>query len=425
MLDSANRKHSPEELVAMYSARKDAALRDAISANYGPMVERIARRFAGSAEPVEDLIQVGFIGLLNALELYDPTKGVKFSTYATHLVAGEIKHHLRDRGKIIKEPAWLQELNQKINRVISSLAQEVGRQPTAQEIATQMRMTEESISEILMTRDVFKVISMDAASDDDDSDNPYDLDKIESKEEPTFNLPVEDRMVLETAVIQLKEIEQKVIQLFFYDGLNQTEIAHELSISCNYVSHILRHGVQKLRKILVTEDLKDRQLRTRATDTDTNDNVDQQTGLFGPEYFQARVSEEMQRASLNDSSLAVVVVQFAGLEKLRSFYGEMTVGEFLSEAAGVIRGMIRKMDVLCRAGEYSFGVILPYVHTMRNEIHQELSAKLNEWLGRLFSSHALVHITIGRADHPEAGRNVRDLLYRAWHPSPEAMPQAA
>lgn len=425
MPDSTRKKYSPEELVAMYSVQKDGALRDAIVTNYGPMVERIARRFAGASEPIEDLTQVGFIGLLNALELYDPSKGVKFATYATHLVAGEIKHHLRDRGKIIKEPAWLQELNQRMNRVISALSQDLGRNPSAGEIAANMRMTTEAVTEVLMTRDIFKVISIDGAGDDEDSDNPYDLDKIESKEDLTFQLPVEDKMVLETAVIQLKEIEQKVIHLFFYEGLNQTEIAHELSISCNYVSHILRHSVQKLRKILVTEDLKDRQLRPRQTTREESVGLDQQTGLFGPEYFQSRVSEEMQRASATETELAVLVVQFTGLEKLRSFYGDMTVGEFLSEAAAVIRGLMRKVDILCRAGEYAFGLIVPCVHTLRTEIHEELIARLDEWIKRLFSSHSQVEITVGRADFPHHARNMTEIVNLASRPFVPALGRAA
>lgn len=400
----------PEEMVALYSRTKEPDLRDAVTLHYAGMVERIARRFAGSSEPIEDLAQVGFIGLLNALELFDPSKGVKFSTYATHLVAGEIKHHLRDKGKIIKEPAWLQELNQRINRIIQSLAQELGRQPTAAEIAANMRMTEEAITEVLMTRDVFKVLSIDGATDEDDSDKPYDLDKMEPHEEATFQLPIEDKMVLETAVIHLKEVEQKVIHLFFYDGLNQTEIAAALDISCNYVSHILRHSVQKLRKILVTEDLKDRQLRIRHAPDSESDVMDDQTGLYGPDYFRSRLSEEIQRASLDGSKMSVAIVRFHGLEQLRSFYGDMTVGEFLTQAGTVIRGNIRKLDVLCREGEFAFGVILPHVERMRVEIDALLEQKLAEWLDRLFSAKGQVGFRVGRADFPDDGSTLRELL---------------
>jgi RNA polymerase sigma-B factor len=424
--DSRGEKRSPEALVAEYATTRASDLRDLIVTQHASMVERIARRFAGPSEPTEDLAQVGFIGLLNALELYDPEKGVKFSTYATHLVAGEIKHHLRDRGKIIKEPAWLQELNQRINRVVQALAQELGRQPTPAEIAANMHMTEEAVTEVLMTRDIFRVVSIDAPAEDDESDSPYDLDKMDGCEEHAFSLPVEDKMVLETAIIQLKEIERKVVHLFFYEGLNQTEIAHQLKISCNYVSHILRHSVQKLRKILITEDLKDRRLRSHVPEPTAQKVVDDQTGLLGPDYFNSRVSEEMQRASSLGTRLAVIVVQFAGLEQLREFYGDMTVGEFLAEAAGVIRGALRNVDILCRAGEYAFGVILPYVERISGDISSRLEKPLIDWIRRLFSAQSQVAISVGRADYPADGLTLRDLMVRAWDSPPTtAMKDAA
>ena len=106
------------ELLLEYRTTQSDVLRDRIVAKYTNLVESIARRFSGAAEPIEDLAQEGYIGLITAIDLYDSTKNVKFSTYATHFIIGQIKHCLRDRGKIIKEPAWLQELNQRMTRVI-------------------------------------------------------------------------------------------------------------------------------------------------------------------------------------------------------------------------------------------------------------------------------------------------------------------
>src|SRR5207237_10377493 len=107
---------------------------DTIVGQYTNLVESIARRVSGAAEPTEDLVQEGYIGLITAVDGFNPSKGVKFSTYATHFVIGQIKHYLRDKGKIIKEPAWLQELNQKVTRVMETLSQELGRVPTNGEI---------------------------------------------------------------------------------------------------------------------------------------------------------------------------------------------------------------------------------------------------------------------------------------------------
>src|ERR1041385_8638591 len=117
-------------LLRNYRCSRRQEIRDQIVMQYTNLVESVARRFSGSAEPTEDLVQEGYIGLITAVDGYNPEKGVKFSTYATHFVIGQLKHCLRDRGKMIKEPAWLQELNQKVTRVIESLSQELGRMPT-------------------------------------------------------------------------------------------------------------------------------------------------------------------------------------------------------------------------------------------------------------------------------------------------------
>src|ERR1700722_2656149 len=111
MSESNEWYQDPESLVLRYLENPREDLKDLIIMQYAPMVERIARRFAG-LEPIEDLVQVGFVGLLNALTKFDREAGVRFNTYSTYLVAGEIKHYLRDRSQTIRQPAWLQELRQ-------------------------------------------------------------------------------------------------------------------------------------------------------------------------------------------------------------------------------------------------------------------------------------------------------------------------
>src|SRR5437763_5620301 len=123
-----------EGLVLRYLKNPTPDLKDLIMVQYASMVERIARKFAG-IEPFEDLVQVGFIGLLNALTKFDPDAGVRFNTYSTYLVAGEIKHYLRDRSQTIRHPAWLQELRHRVNRAANMLQQTLGRNPSEQEIA--------------------------------------------------------------------------------------------------------------------------------------------------------------------------------------------------------------------------------------------------------------------------------------------------
>ncbi|MGB9619955.1 MAG: sigma-70 family RNA polymerase sigma factor, partial [Armatimonadota bacterium] len=105
-----------QERLARYAGCRDRKIRDEIVLQYANLVEGIARRFLGACEPLDDLVQEGYVGLIRSVDKYDVNMGVKFSTYATHFIIGEIKHYLRDKGKMIKEPAWLQELNQRMSR---------------------------------------------------------------------------------------------------------------------------------------------------------------------------------------------------------------------------------------------------------------------------------------------------------------------
>src|SRR5579884_1653861 len=165
------RKRNEDDVLQMlveYRRTQSPELRDRIVLRYTNLVESVARRFSGASEPIEDLAQEGYIGLITAVDLYDPAKNVKFSTYATHFIIGQIKHYLRDRGKIIKEPAWLQELNQRLNRISDALTQQLGRTPTYGEIAEKMGMREEEVAELMTTREVFRVTSIDGFRENED-----------------------------------------------------------------------------------------------------------------------------------------------------------------------------------------------------------------------------------------------------------------
>ena len=110
-----------DALIREYRQTEDATVRDRLIAKHLYLVQTAARKFAGLGESHEDLLQEGAMGLVNAVDLYDPDRGVQFSTYATHLVEGQIRHYLRDRGKLIKQPAWVQELTTKIVKASDAL----------------------------------------------------------------------------------------------------------------------------------------------------------------------------------------------------------------------------------------------------------------------------------------------------------------
>lgn len=377
---------------------------------YASLVERIARRFSG-IEPYEDMVQVGFIGLLNALTKFDPEAGVRFNTYATYLVAGEIKHYLRDRAQTIRQPAWLQELRHKVNRQGSLLQQSLGRNPTDREIADAVGVSEAAVHEVFQTQEMLKLGSLDAAGPNDD-DGTSDVDKLDAAEFCPEQISVEDRVVLEHAMKQLRELERKVLILFHFNSLNQTEIAAQLGISCNYVSHILRQSLAKLRKILTVEEQKDRLLRRESAELDY-DVIDSQTGAYTEGYFRARLEEEAHRASADNAVLALVLVNFSGLDAMRQFYGEASVNDFLADAADFLRDSVRRLDVVARFGETGFGVILPSTTSNVALVRQRLVDKIHHWIAGRYGVTGSVEVEVSISSTPEDGRSGADLIQNA------------
>jgi len=368
------RKLSEEEIqerLSRYAKRADSKIRDEIVLQYSNLVESIGRRFMGACEPLEDLIQEGYLGLIASVDKYDGDKGVKFSTYATHFIVGQIKHYLRDKGKIIKEPAWLQELNQRMTRVIDCLNQTHNRQPTEKEIAEVMQMSESTVRELLTTREVFKVTSLDGEKDE--GSGPKESEKISDHKLVIFQLPIEDKIVLETALERLKDIEQQVIGDHFYKGLNQTEIANKLNISCNYVSHILRNGTKKLRKILATDEIRDAQMQMTLVSKRTRPGedassalsvLDSATGLYNRRYFAQRFDEEISRACRNGDKLSLMFFVVDLPEEMDKYVRIIRLDDYLYDLGQALKSYLRKIDVIARFGETSFAIIMP--HTSEN-----------------------------------------------------------
>lgn len=428
-------------LLREYKTTRCQEIRDRIILQYTNLVESIARRFAGATEPMEDLAQEGYIGLITAIEGYDAQKGVKFSTYATHFVIGQIKHHLRDRGKIIKEPAWLQELNQKVTRVIESLSQELGRFPTHGEIAKMLGMTEEAITELLTTREVFKVASLDGSDQKEDTPVAYDMERVRMERQVEVQLPVEEKLILENALQKLKDLEQAVVQEFYFRDRNQTEIARSLGISCNYVSHILRNSTRKLKKILVTDELKEAQMelalmrkrmeeQTRLLEEQTL--VDSITRLYSRRYFDSRLDEELSRASRHQHPLSVVLIRLAGCEQISRAYGTLKAEETLRQAASLIKSGVRRADILTRFDPQTFGLILPHTGAQVRVVTDRLRSLLGTWLveGGWHQGRAPMALCIGAAIYPDEAGSAHDLLAQATAaladiPLPDAPPMAA
>ncbi len=399
-----------EELVLRYLDHPRPELKDLIMVTYTGLVERTARKFSG-IEAFEDLVQVGYIGLLNALSKFDPTAGVRFNTYATYLVAGEIKHYLRDKSQTIRQPAWLQELRHKVNRAAAGLQTELNRVPTEREIADVLGISESSVHEVIVTQDLLRVGSLDSMQNAED-DTESEIDKIDAAQFSPEQLSVEDRVVLEAAMGQLRDLEKQVLTMFHFDAMNQTEIAGKLDISCNYVSHILRQSLSKLRKILTTEESKDRMLRRQETSGE-NDVIDAASGAYTEAYFKTRLEEELHRASFEKSVVALMLVDFQGLEGLRKFYGEQSVLDFLADAAEFFRDNVRRLDVVARYGSTGFAIILPSGGKNIQVVKDRLHKRLMDWVSGRYGSTGAIQTLIGEAISPVDGRGAVELTSKA------------
>ncbi len=385
-------------------------LKAKIAHYHTPLVESIARRFVGSGEPFEDLVQEGFLGLLSALDHYDPERTaqkepqrkIKFSTYATHFVAGAIRHFLRDRGKIIKEPAWLHEISVKISRTTDALTVELGRAPQTEEVARVLNLTEEAVDEIISTRQTFQVSAFGSAAEDGDATiGLVDPEKIRSDKYVTLQLPIEDRIVLENAVLKLKELEQKVLFEFFYQDHSQTEIAKQFGISCNYVSHILKNATGKLKRIMGDAEVRDRTRAQSAPSTLTCPS----TGLLAPSYATARFGEALARSARENRECALLYISLGGVPErgLRREALLHRIGQTVSAA-------IRKVDVAGRVDGRPDDFVL-FMPQQNDTQARETATRLEDILIACGAAEGEEFVAcVGVAVYPNAGRSVNELL---------------
>ena len=229
------------------------ALRDHLVMTHAPLVEHCARGFLASGEPLEDLVQEGYVGLIKAVDRFDPEKGIKFSTYSCHLISGEIRHYLRDLGRLIHEPGWHFELRQKIARATETLSQNTDGAATPEAIAAHLSIKVEVVREVLARAQTLHVDSLDATNEGEDEGKLSILERHEAEkggERRGDEARIDDQMFLETALPQLKKLEQEAVTLFFFDELSKSEIARRLDISVNYVSYLVKRGTENLRRIL-------------------------------------------------------------------------------------------------------------------------------------------------------------------------------
>lgn len=396
------------ELFRKYARTRDPRLREKLIYDYSDLVEKIARTFTAAGEPFEDLLQEGFVGLMKAIDSYDVRRKVKFSTYASHVISGEIRHYLRDRRGMIRQPGWLHELSQRVSRAQNELAQRLGRDPTPEEIADETNLTADAVREVLRARELFEVSSYDADGNDDGPTIDIDRTKIRSRRIETGHLPIEDRIVLDEALRKLKAIERDVIHYLFYKDLSQTEIARKLNISCNYVSHIVRHALKKLRKSLAADELRESHLRLKTVferqeqfaraleEQRVNDEV---TGLLTGRRLRERLQEELLRAERYGHPVSIVVFDVLDLKRYNAEHGFGEGDRVLAQLASIAVRNLRKIDILSRYEGGTFVAILPHTGEHARLVAQRLQAKINE--AELGEGELHIIVGVGFAVYPE------------------------
>ncbi|HID07626.1 MAG TPA: SigB/SigF/SigG family RNA polymerase sigma factor [Armatimonadetes bacterium] len=243
--------HDVEELFRQYKATRDPKIREQIILKHSDLVHALARRFKDRGEPFEDLVQVAWIGLVKAVDRYDPDRGNRFTSFAVPTILGELRRYFRDRGWTMHVPRRLQELNQKARRAVEELSVKLGRPPTIAEIADAIDATEEDTIEALEIARAYDLESLDreAMPVDEDAEPQSLLDMVAADDEAEWER-VTLRHELEMAMRVLDERERKIIEMSFFEDLPQTAIARELGISQMHVSRLLHRALNKLRQYM-------------------------------------------------------------------------------------------------------------------------------------------------------------------------------
>jgi RNA polymerase sigma-B factor len=248
--ESTPRRDEVRGLLREYASGRDPSIRDRLVDLNSDLVHFIARRFANRGEPLEDIEQVGFLGLINAIERFDPTLENEFSTFATPTIMGEIRRYFRDRSWAVRVPRRLQENFLRVSRAREELQSALGRQPTVAEIGEKLELEIDEVLAALEVSPAQRAVSLEAPVSGSADDGTRQLgDRLGMDDE---NLErVEMQQILERAMAHLTPRERQIMALRFIEQLPQTEVARRLGISQMHVSRLQRAAVEQMRTDLL------------------------------------------------------------------------------------------------------------------------------------------------------------------------------
>lgn len=239
------------QLFERWQKRQDREARDELIARYLPLARKLARRYAQSSEPQDDLVQVASLGLVKAVERFDPSRGFAFSSFAVPTIMGELKRHFRDTTWSLHVERGAQERARRISDAQQTLSGRTGRTPTVVELAQYLELTQEEVLDGLQTAEAFATVSLDAPMVTADDDETSRLETI-GTDDARLGL-VEDQATVFAAARSLPPHQRTILYLRFGEDLTQSEIAERIGVSQMQVSRLLRRSLAHLRDLTQTD----------------------------------------------------------------------------------------------------------------------------------------------------------------------------
>ena len=243
--DRAARAQEDRRLLIRYHREGDPAAREQLVTRFLPLARQLARRYQRGGEQLDDLIQVASLGLLKAIDRFDPARETAFSSFAVPTILGELKRHFRDKGWSVRVPRDLQELAVKVDRVGDEMSRELGRAPTPAELAERTGTTLEQVLEAREASAAYRAVSLDRPRSEDEEEGDCFADAFGAVD-PGFGL-AEDSATVERLMRVLNEREREVLRLRFAEDLTQSEIGQRVGVSQMHVSRLIRQSIARLR----------------------------------------------------------------------------------------------------------------------------------------------------------------------------------
>jgi RNA polymerase sigma-B factor len=244
--DVPDRAREDRVLFVRYLRHGDQSAREELVQRFLPLARQLARRYQRADEPLDDLVQVASLGLLKAIDRFDPDREVAFSSYAVPTILGELKRHFRDRTWSVRVPRDLQELALKVDRVVASLSRDLQRAPSIGEIARALGASEERVLEAREASGAYRAASFDAPRPGGDDDGSDSVGDAVGRDDHGFGL-AEHRATLDRLMQEIGPREREVLRLRFVEDLTQAEIGQRIGVSQMQVSRLIRQSLARLR----------------------------------------------------------------------------------------------------------------------------------------------------------------------------------